>query len=91
MIDINELRNEIDEGDLRLRSRGFVFDKELFVELEKQRKVHQINAQDLQEKRNDISKKIGIAKSKGNNAEKLMTDVAQINESLKNQNPRLFT
>jgi len=89
MIDINELRNEIDEVDLRLRSRGFAFDKELFVELEKQRKVHQINAQDLQEKRNDISKKIGIEKSKGNNAEKLMADVAQINESLKNQNNAL--
>ena len=91
MIDINELRNEIDEVDLRLRSRGFVFDKELFVELEKQRKAHQINAQDLQEKRNDISKKIGIEKSKGNNAEKLMTDVAQINESLKNQNNALYS
>ena len=91
MIDINELRNEIDEVDLRLRSRGSVFDKELFVELEKQRKVHQINAQDLQEKRNDISKKIGIEKSKGNNAEKLMTDVAQINESLKNQNNALYS
>ena len=91
MIDINELRNEIDGVDLRLRSRGFVFDKELFVELEKQRKVHQINAQDLQEKRNDISKKIGIEKSKGNNAEKLMTDVAQINESLKNQNNALYS
>ena len=91
MIDINELRNEIDVVDLRLRSRGFVFDKELFVELEKQRKVHQINAQDLQEKRNDISKKIGIEKSKGNNAEKLMTDVAQINESLKNQNNALYS
>lgn len=89
MIDINELRSEIDGVDLRLRSRGFVFDKELFVELEKQRKVHQINAQDLQEKRNDISKKIGIEKSKGNNVEKLMTDVAQINESLKNQNNAL--
>ncbi len=91
MIDINELRNEIDGVDLRLRSRGFVFDKELFVELEKQRKVHQINAQDLQEKRNDISKKIGIEKSNGNNAEKLMTDVAQINESLKNQNNALYS
>ena len=91
MIDINELRNEIDGVDLRLRSRGFVFDKELFVELEKQRKVHQINAQDLQEKRNDISKKIGIEKSKGNNAEKLMTDVAQINESLKNKNNALYS
>ena len=91
MIDINELRNEIDGVDLRLRSRGFVFDKELFVELEKQRKAHQINAQDLQEKRNDISKKIGIEKSKGNNAEKLMTDVAQINESLKNQNNALYS
>ena len=32
MIDINELRNEIDEVDLRLRSRGFVFDNEFFVE-----------------------------------------------------------
>ena len=91
MIDINELRNEIDGVDLRLRSRGFVFDKELFVELEKQRKAHQINAQDLQEKRNDISKKIGIEKSNGNNAEKLMTDVAQINESLKNQNNALYS
>ncbi|MDB9717234.1 serine--tRNA ligase, partial [Methylophilaceae bacterium] len=52
-------------------------------------KVHQVKAQELQEKRNDISKKIGIEKSKGNEATDLMADVTQINESLKEQNDAL--
>ena len=51
--------------------------------------MHQVKAQELQEKRNDISKKIGIEKSKGNEATDLMADVTQINESLKEQNDAL--
>ncbi|MBT5411222.1 serine--tRNA ligase [Methylophilaceae bacterium] len=89
MIDINQLRNELDEVSLRLKSRGFKFDTALFTDLETQRKVHQVKAQELQEKRNDISKKIGIEKSKGNEATDLMADVTQINESLKEQNDAL--
>ena len=89
MIDINQLRNELDEVSLRLKSRGFKFDAALFTDLETQRKVHQVKAQELQEKRNDISKKIGIEKSKGNEATDLMADVTQINESLKEQNDAL--
>jgi seryl-tRNA synthetase len=89
MIDINQLRNELDEVSLRLKSRGFKFDTALFTDLETQRKVHQVKAQELQEKRNDISKKIGTEKSKGNEATDLMADVTQINESLKEQNDAL--
>jgi len=89
MIDINQLRNELDEVSLRLKSRGFKFDTALFTDLETQRKVHQVKAQELQEKRNDISKKIGIEKSKGNEATDLMADVTQINETLKEQNDAL--
>ncbi|MDC0877652.1 serine--tRNA ligase [Methylophilaceae bacterium] len=89
MIDINQLRNELDEVSLRLKSRGFKFDTALFTDLETQRKVHQVKAQELQEKRKDISKKIGIEKSKGNEATDLMADVTQINESLKEQNDAL--
>ena len=89
MIDINQLRNELDEVSLRLKSRGFKLDTALFTDLETQRKVHQVKAQELQEKRNDISKKIGIEKSKGNEATDLMADVTQINESLKEQNDAL--
>ena len=66
MIDINLLRNNIDEVESRLNSRGFKIDKTSFIDLENERRNLQVKVQELQESRNDLSKKIGVEKSKGN-------------------------
>jgi seryl-tRNA synthetase len=89
MIDINLLRNNIDEVESRLNSRGFKIDKKYFIDLENKRKNLQIKVQELQESRNNLSKKIGVEKSKGNNVSDYMRSVGQTNDLLKEQNSAL--
>ena len=89
MIDINLLRNNIDEVESRLNSRGFKIDKKNFMGLENERKNLQIKVQELQESRNDLSKKIGVEKSKGNDVSDYMRSVGQTNDLLKEQNSAL--
>ena len=89
MIDINLLRNNIDEVESRLNSRGFKIDKKSFIELENERRNLQVKVQELQESRNDLSKKIGVEKSKGNDASEHMKSVGQTNDLLKVQNGAL--
>ena len=89
MIDINLLRNNIDEVESRLNSRGFKIDKNFFVGLENERRNLQVKVQELQESRNDLSKKIGVEKSKGNDVTEHMKSVGQTNDLLKVQNGAL--
>ena len=89
MIDINLLRNNIDEVESRLNSRGFKIDKKFFVGLENERRNLQVKVQELQESRNDLSKKIGVEKSKGNDVSEHMKSVGQTNDLLKVQNGAL--
>ena len=89
MIDINLLRNNIDEVESRLNSRGFKIDKKSFIDLENERRNLQVKVQELQESRNDLSKKIGVEKSKGNDVSEHMKSVGQTNDLLKVQNGAL--
>ena len=73
----------------RLNSRGFKIDKKNFIDLENKRKNLQIKVQELQESRNNLSKKIGVEKSKGNNVSEYMKSVGQTNDLLKEQNSAL--
>ena len=68
MLDIQALRNELDNVASSLATRGFTLDVARFRELEAQRKTTQTRTQELQAKRNAMSKQIGIAKSRGANA-----------------------
>ena len=83
MIDIQLLRNDIEITKEKLASRGFELDAATFQSLENTRKVLQVKTQDLQEKRNSISKEIGIAKSKNENSDALMVNVNAISDDLK--------
>ena len=83
MIDIQLLRNDIEITKEKLASRGFELDAATFQSLESTRKVLQVKTQDLQEKRNSISKEIGIAKSKNENSDALMVNVNAISDDLK--------
>ena len=83
MIDIQILRNDIEFVKQKLSSRGFDLDLSTFQSLENVRKELQVKTQDLQEKRNSISKEIGIAKSKNENTDLLMKSVNAISDDLK--------
>ncbi len=83
MLDIQLLRKDIAHVAQRLASRGVVLDTARFESLEAERKDIQTRTQDLQARRNALSKQIGIAKGKGEDASAAMAEVVGINERLK--------
>jgi seryl-tRNA synthetase len=83
MLDIQQLRNDLDQVAERLATRGYVLDKAAFTALEQQRKEVQTRTQELQAKRNATSKQIGIAKSKGEDVAAIMAEVANLGDELK--------
>jgi seryl-tRNA synthetase len=89
MLEIQQLRNDLDNVVARLAARKFLFDTAAFTALEAERKVVQTRTQDLQAKRNNASKKIGIAKSKGEDVAAVMAEVACLGEQLKADELRL--
>ena len=83
MLDINQLRTDIDATAARLADRGFKLDVDHFRELEAQRKASQMQTQELQAKRNSLSKQIGVAKEKGEDTAPIMAEVAGLGDELK--------
>ena len=83
MLDINQLRTDIFATAARLADRGFKLDVDHFRELEAQRKASQMQTQELQAKRNSISKLIGQAKAKGEDTAPIMAEVAGLGDELK--------
>jgi seryl-tRNA synthetase len=82
MIDIQLLRNDLDDVVARLKTRGYRLDAAAFVELEAERKHIQMRTQELQARRNSVSKEIGAAKSRGEDASTPLREVAGIGDEL---------
>ena len=89
MLDIQALRNDLDGVVGLLKKRGFEFDSASFSALEQERKTVQTRTQDLQAKRNNASKQIGFAKSKGEDVSAIMAEVAGLADQLKADETRL--
>ena len=83
MIDIQLLRKDIDNVAARLASRKFVLDVAAFNVLEAERKAIQTRTEDLQAKRNALSKQIGMLKGKGEDTAGVMAEVAGLGDELK--------
>lgn len=90
MLDIQELRKDLETVVAQLKSRKFDFDTAKFTALETERKAVQTRTQELQAKRNSASKQIGIAKSKGEDASAIMQEVAGLGDELKADEARLL-
>ena len=82
MLDINMLRKQLPEVIARLKTRPFDFPEKEFNALENERKEVQTKTEELQALRNQLSKQIGIAKSKGEDAAQFMAEAAAIPEKL---------
>lgn len=82
MLDLTMLRKQLPEVVARLATRNFVFPEKEFNELEAARKTVQTKTEDLQQKRNVLSRQIGMAKKNGEDASALMAEAAQIPEEL---------
>jgi seryl-tRNA synthetase len=83
MIDSQLLRKDIDLVATRLAGRKFVLDTEKFSDLENVRKQLQAATEDLQAKRNQLAKVIGMKKGKGEDATSELAQSNQINDNLK--------
>jgi seryl-tRNA synthetase len=83
MLDIQLLRSQLDFVAERLATRGVRLDTAAFTALETERKVLQTRTQDLQAKRNSLSKQIGVLKGKGEDASAVMAEVAGLGDELK--------
>ncbi|GGE68819.1 serine--tRNA ligase [Massilia psychrophila] len=83
MIDIQFLRKDIGNVATRLASRKYVLDVAAFNALEAERKAIQTRTEDLQGKRNALSKQIGMLKGKGEDTSAAMLEVAGLGDELK--------
>ena len=79
MIDPQLLRKDIESVRARLFSRKFELDVAQFALLENERKLLQTRTEDLQAKRNQLAKAIGMKKGKGEDASAEMNEATQIN------------
>jgi len=89
MIDIQLLRKDIDTVAARLATRKFQLDVAGFNALEGERKAIQTRTEELQGKRNSLSKQIGMMKGKGEDTTAVMAEVAGLGDELKNNEQAL--
>ena len=84
MLDIQLLRNDITTVANRLAQRGFALDTAKFNELDTQRKLLQTENEQLQAKRNQLSKQIGafMGQGKKDEADATKNEVAQIKSQM---------
>ncbi|CAM2148695.1 serine--tRNA ligase [Pararobbsia alpina] len=89
MLDLQLLRKDLDAVVRRLADRGFTFDAATFSALEAERRDIQIKTEELQSRRNSLSKQIGALKGKGEDASAVMAEVGGIGDTLKASATRL--
>ena len=82
MLESKLLRGNIDFVVEQLKRRNFTFDVDEFNKLEDQRKVIQVQTQELQNLRNTKSKAIGQAKASGEDIKPLLDEVSSLGDRL---------
>ncbi|PXW96496.1 seryl-tRNA synthetase [Sphaerotilus hippei] len=86
MLDIALLRKDLDSVIARLETRKTpqpFLDADAFQALENERKTLQIRTEELQARRNQLSKQIGMLKGKGEDTSAVMAEVAGIGDAQK--------
>ena len=85
MLDIAYLRRDLNQVIERLQTRKMpqpFLNVDIFQSLENERKTLQTRTEELQAKRNSLSKTIGQLKAKGESADAAMAEVGQLKEEL---------
>ena len=83
MINIKNLRDDIDTVASVLATRGYELNKAVFIELEGERKVLQVEVESLQSDRKNLSNEFGKLKSEGKDTGELKNQIDEINNALK--------
>jgi seryl-tRNA synthetase len=89
MLDIQLLRKDLPAVVAGLARRGVAFEETAFHALEDERKRLQTRTEELQAKRNTLSKQIGVLKGKGQDAATVMAEVAGAADELKANEAKL--
>ena len=90
MLDIQSLRNDLEGVANRLAARPFHLDGAAFQALERERKLVQTRTQELQAARNNLAKRIGQGKGKGEDVTALMAEAGQANIELQSLEAKLL-
>jgi len=85
MLDSKILRNKIDEIAENLAQKKYILDKDYFIKIDNERKNIIAETEDLKNKKNKISKNIGILKAKGDSVNDLLSEVEEINKTLEDK------
>ncbi|HEV3106479.1 MAG TPA: serine--tRNA ligase, partial [Trinickia sp.] len=83
MLDIQLLRKDLDGVAKRLAARGYTLDVAAFAALEAERRTIQTRTEELQSRRNSLSKQIGAMKGRGEDTSALMAEVGGIGDAMK--------
>jgi seryl-tRNA synthetase len=89
MLDTKLIRSNLDTVATGLKKRGITLDNARLNTLEEQRKTIQTQTQELQNKRNVLSKGIGAAKASGKNVDDLLKEVNELGDALKSSEVQL--
>jgi len=83
MLDIQLLRKDLPAAVAGLKRRGFDFPEAQFRALEEERRGLQLRTEELQARRNALSKQVGMLKGKGEDASAVLKEVGGIGDELK--------
>src|SRR6201997_1237695 len=83
MLDIQLLRKDLAGVAKRLADRGYSLDIAAFSALEAERRAIQTRTEELQSRRNSLSKQIGAMKGRGEDTSAVMAEVSGIGDDMK--------
>ncbi|MEM5404780.1 serine--tRNA ligase [Paraburkholderia unamae] len=89
MLDIQLLRKDLDGVAKRLADRGYTLDVAAFAALEAERRAIQTRTEELQARRNSLSKQIGAMKGRGEDTSAVMAEVGGIGDEMKTSAAKL--
>ncbi|WP_031359129.1 serine--tRNA ligase [Caballeronia sordidicola] len=89
MLDIQLLRKDPDAVAQRLAHRGYTLDVAAFAALETERREIQTRTEELQMRRNTLSKQIGAMKGRGEDTAAVMAEVSGIGDTMKASSAQL--
>ncbi|MFN4090866.1 MAG: serine--tRNA ligase [Alphaproteobacteria bacterium] len=82
MLDIRWIRDEPAAFDEALRRRGMEPASEAVLAVDRDRRAAQTRFQELQQRRNDVSRRVGQAKARGEDAAALIDEVARLKDDV---------
>ena len=89
MLNIKDLRDDFDNIKIALEKRGYEINQKTFEKLDKERKTLQVDVENLQAERNNLSNDFGKLKSSGEDTSQLKETIDKVNSELDEKSLKL--